>query len=267
MKTKKRLAFVILYAVITAFTVGAAEGAGTGAIKYSFQYKDPSTGAATNLLNSFIYLHSATKNAPMEKFFSPADFIGCQNFSNGAYLVANVPAGTWYVRIIQRGGNRWPYGPPETGDYTWFQTTPITVVAGQTLDLGTQYATIFGAPITITGTVKNASGVPLAGRYVRATTEPCRQNTNCSNNATYCEQFTNECGPNKFMALQPTDANGTYTLQLRDAGTYYVSSFTNWDTTIGCSGYCAPAIYGSADSQQQITVQTGDNKVLNITGN
>jgi hypothetical protein len=143
----------------------------------------------------------------------------------------------------------------------------VTVTAGVTLDLGTKYATSFGSAITITGTVKNYSGAPLASRYFRATTEPCRENVNCTNDGALCEQYTNSCGPNKFLAQQPTDANGTYTLQLRDPGTYYLSTITSWNTTVGCSGYCAPPIIGTGYNPQTITVQTGESKTVNLVGN
>ena len=262
MKTKQWAMLVSLCAIVAAFSVGLAEAA-NGTLTINFKYKD-ATGVDQNLNYGFIYLRDATKNAPMEKFFSRADYIlgGPASSYNGKITVP-VPAGKYFVRVLQRkyiGGVTRPYGPPETGDLTWYQPTPITIVAGQTLDLGTQYATIFGGPITITGTVKDASGTPLAGRYVRAQTEPC-----------YGDKTTdiNQCGPVHFRALQPTDANGRYTLELRDPGTYYLYTFASRDTAPGCGGNCAPPIVGTGyptymGAPQSITTQAGDNLTADI---
>ncbi len=270
MKTKLWTTLISLCVMFAIFNAGLAEGAGTGTLKFTFKYKDPTTQVDQNLNYGYIYLHDAAKPAPMEKFLSKADYIlgGPASTINGK-ITAPVPAGKYYIRVLQRkvvGGVTRPYGPPEAGDLTWFQTTPITITAGATLDLGTKYANPFGTAITITGSVKNYSGVPLAGRYVRATTVPCVETNYCTNDGAYCDQWTNQCGTVKFMALQPTDANGTYTLQLRGPGTYYLSTITSWDTTIGCSGYCAPAIIGTGYSPQAITVQTGDSKTVNLVG-
>ena len=199
------------------FSVGLADAA-PGTLKYTFKYRDPATGIETNLPYGFVYLHDASKPPPMEKFFSRADYINIASFGNGTYSDTNVPAGTWYIRITQRkviGSTTRPNGPPEEGDYTWMQTAPITIIAGQTLNLGTLYAYPFGSsPITISGTVKNQNGAPLAGRYVRAQTVPCYDDGYNNN--------INQCGPVKNLALQPTDASGKYTLQLKEPGTYYI---------------------------------------------
>lgn len=218
MKTKHWAALALLFAILTMFCVGLAE-AGTGTLKFTLKYNDPSTGVVTNVTQAFVYLHDATKPPPMEKFFSRADQILSGSLGTGSYLFTAVPEGTWYIRINQRmtrpQTSAGALGPPEAGDLTWMQTAPITIVAGQTLDLGTLYAYPFApAPITITGTVKNASGAPLAGRYVRAQTVPCLDDGYNYN--------INQCGPVKDLALQPTDANGRYTLLLRDPGTYYI---------------------------------------------
>jgi hypothetical protein len=215
MKKNHWIALISLCAMLTILTVGLAEAA-TGTLKYSFKSKDPVTGVVTNLPTGFVYLRDVAKPPPMEKYFSKADYINIPSFSNGNYSDPNVPVGTWYIRITQRkvvGGV--PLGPPQEGDYTWSQTAPITIVAGQTLDLGTLYAIPFGpSPITITGTIKNQNGVPVTGQYVRAQTAPCFDDGYNNN--------INQCGPAKFLALKPTDANGKYTLQIKDPGAYYV---------------------------------------------
>jgi hypothetical protein len=218
MKTIRCAVLLFTCMLLTMLTASLAE-AGTGTLKFTFKYKDPGTGVTTNVGKAFAYLHVATKPPPMEKYFTRADQILWGSLGNGSYNIINVPEGTYYIRINQRmtlpQTTQGSFGPPQAGDLTWMQTAPITIVAGQTLDLGTLYATPFGpAPITITGTVKNSSGAPLAGRYVRAQTEPCI--------ADGYNNDINQCGPVKDLALQPTDANGKYTLVLRDPGTYYL---------------------------------------------
>lgn len=262
MKAKNLAVLFSLIACLTIFRAGFAEAA-SGTLQVSFVYKDPATGAAQNLTYGYIYLRNAANPAPMEKFFSKADYIlggPAANSNNGNYTVT-VPAGNYYVRLTQRkvtGGPARPYGPPEAGDFTWFQTTPVTITAGATLNLGTVYANPFGSAITITGTVKNTSGTPLAGRFVRAQTVPCYTDGYNGN--------VNNCGPVKLMALQPTDANGKYTLQLRDPGAYYLYTFSSWDTT---ANYNAPAISGTAyptytGAPQTLTVKSGDNITADI---
>lgn len=264
MKTLRLAALILICAALTIFSAGLAEAA-NGTLKVTFKYKDSATGVEQNLNYGFIYLHDAARPAPMEKFFSKPDYIlgGPASSINGK-LTVSVPAGTYYVRLVQRkslGGTTRPYGPPETGDLSWFQTTPVTITAGVTLDLGTKYASPFGSTITITGTIKNASGTPLPGRYVRAQTVPCYDD-GVNNNI-------NQCGPVKIMAQQPTDVNGTYTLELRDPGTYYLYTYSSRNTTPGCGGFCAPPIVGTgyptySAVPQPITVQTGDRLTADI---
>lgn len=239
------------------FSVGLAQGAGTGTLKVAFKYKDPSTGVEQNLNYGFIYLRDAKNPPPMEKFFSKADIItGPSNYANGV-ITRDVPAGTYYIRITQRNplkGYTEPQGPPRAGDYTWMQTTPITITAGQTLDLGTKYAYPFSSsPITITGTVQTQKGVPLAGRYVRAQSQPC-----------YSDGYNyniNQCGPDKHVALQTTDANGKYRLELRDPGTYYL--YTSPCLTDDYFQYTGNRCQYTA-APAPITVQTGDNKTTDF---
>jgi hypothetical protein len=223
MKTRQMAALVLCLVVTTLFSAAPALAA-DGTLKVSFKDKDLVTGVERGLNSGFIYLRNAASPAPMEKFFSKADYIlGPSNYLDGRYAVS-VPAGTYYIRILQRkviSGALRPYGPPEAGDLTWFQTTPITITADAVLDLGTKYALPFSsAPITVTGTVRSSAGTPLEGRYVRAQTEPCVVPLNCTD--TGCEQYGNQCGPNKFLAQRATDSEGRYTLYLAEPGTYYL---------------------------------------------
>ena len=238
------------------FSVNLAQA---GTLTFSFKYRDPATNVESNLNDGFVYLHNASKPPPMEKFFSKADYILSGNFGNGNYSI-NVPDGTWYIRITQRkviGGATRPNGPPEEGDYTWMQTSPITLVTGQTspLTLGTLYAYPFGSsPITITGTVRNSAGAPLAGRYVRAQTVPCYDD-GANNNI-------NQCGPVKNLALQPTDANGRYTLQLKDPGTYYI--YTSPCISADYQDYTGNVCHYTPAPSNPVTVKIRDTKIVDL---
>jgi len=208
-----------LFSLFVLMAVIAAGVAEAGTLTLTFKYKN-SAGVEQPLSYSYVYLRNAANEPPMEKFFSPADLISPPSTSTGVVTITNVPEGNYYIRATRRNplASR-PLGPPEPGDYMWNQTEPITITAGTT-NLGIKYAWIFGsAPITISGTVKNWSGTPLAGRYVKATIEPCIQDG-------YGGALTNYCGPEKHLALQRTDANGNYTLFLRDPGTFYIYEST-----------------------------------------
>ncbi|HJV36505.1 carboxypeptidase-like regulatory domain-containing protein [Geomonas sp.] len=267
MKTAKMMLLFSLCLIFNVWTVNMAEAA-NGTLTFTYKYQDPATGAISPVSAAFVYLHSSAKPPPMEKYFAMADQILWGSYGNGNYQVS-IPEGTWYVRINQRldptkRNSLGSKGPPRTGDFSWISGVPITIKAGQTVPLGTIYATPFnGASTTLTGTVKNASGAPLSGYYVRVQTEPCVFNTNCSNDAAYCEEFTNQCGPAKYMSLA-TDATGAFSVKLRDPGTYYVYTSNCFpDGNPGCSGYCAPACVGYA-YPTPITVQRGDTKTVNI---
>ncbi|HJV36503.1 carboxypeptidase-like regulatory domain-containing protein [Geomonas sp.] len=270
MKTARMMVLFSLCLILNVWTVNMAE-AGNGTLIFTYKYQDPATGVITAVPSAFIYLHDAAKPPPMEKYFSMADHILWGSFGNGNYQVS-IPEGTWFIRINERADvtkrtSTEAKGPPRVGDFTWIPTAPITIKAGQTINLGTIYATSFNAsPTTLTGTVKTASGAPLAGYYVRVQTEPCVFNTNCSDSASYCEEFTNQCGPAKYMSLA-TDASGVFSVKLRDPGTYYVYATSCFpDGNPGCGGWCAPACVGYP-YPTPITVQKGDSKTINITAN
>ncbi|MBI5441518.1 MAG: carboxypeptidase regulatory-like domain-containing protein [Deltaproteobacteria bacterium] len=213
-------------------------------MKVTFKFKDPGTGAETNLSNAYVYLRDAAALPPMEKFYSKADYILGPSGNDGI-VSKTVPEGTYHIRITKRIRTYPPeggiFGPPEEGDYTWMPQLPITITAGATLDLGTLYAYSFlpgGA--TITGTVKNSAGVPLPGRYVRAQRSPCYYYSG------------GDCGPNLYPALKPTDASGAYTVRLREPGSYYIYVGSDW------SRY-AYAYYPSyMESPRTVTVNRGE---------
>jgi len=241
-----------LFVLIAVIAAGVAEGAGT--LKLTFKYKN-SAGVEQPLSYAYVYLRNAANEPPMEKFFSPADYISPPSGANGQFTLT-VPEGNYYVRVTRRNPlAARPLGPPETGDYMWNQTKPITISANATTDLGTKYAWIFGsAPIAISGTVKTPSGVPLANRYVRLQTEQCIEGGP--------DNDPNYCGPEKHVAVQRTDASGNYTLFLRNPGTFYIyESPCLGDQHREYEGNPCEGVYGGS-----VTVIMGDNKTVNIVG-
>jgi len=251
----KKWGILFSFFVIAFFVASIAEGAGT--LTLTFKYKN-SAGVEQPLNYAYVYLRSAANEPPMEKFFSPADIISASSTAAGVVTINNVPEGKYYIRVTRRNPlAARPLGPPEPGDYMWNQTEPITITAGTT-NLGTKYAWIFGsAPITISGIVRNGSGTPLSGRYVKATIEPCIQADG------YYGTETNYCGPEKHLALQRTDANGNYTLFLKSPGTFYVyespclgDKHQEYSGN-GCIGY----------GTGPVTVKMGETKTVDIVGN
>ncbi len=235
--------------------------AGHGTLKFVLKSTDPATGAASPVLKAYTYLHNAAKPPPMERFFSRADYIlAPASAGDGTYTINGAPAGTYYIRLNQRAAaaqqtSDGALGPPEAGDLTWRQTAPVTIVAGQTLDLGTLYAYPFGsASITITGTVTSSSGAPLVGRYVRAQTVPCYNDGYDYN--------INQCGPVKDLALKPTDGSGRYTLRLRTPGTYYI--YTSPCISAQYNQYTGNVCTYTPAAANPVTVNTGDVKTVNI---
>lgn len=246
------ISLILLASVYWAATALAADGT----VKATFKYKD-TAGIETALAYGYIYLHDGSKEPPMERFFSAASYILGPSDAYGR-ITANVPEGTYFVRITRRGvleGRTRPLGPPEEGDYTWSQTNTITVTAGQLTDLGTKYASFFGsAPITISGIVKNNLGAPVSGRYVRAQTEPCIPADG------YSYRPSNHCGPVKYLAQERTDAEGKYTIQLKNGGTYYIYGST-------CLGDRHQQYRGNpciGTNGGIVTVNSGDRKTLDF---
>jgi hypothetical protein len=254
MKMKQGIILISAVALSTMLSFGRAEANGT--LILTFQYVNNS-GVATPLNYAYVYLHLASESAPMEQYLSAADYIFGPSDSTGK-ITASVPAGSYHVRITRRNTTTSPpnpLGPPLNGDYTWMQTVPITISNNITTNLGTQNSTFFGTSNTISGTVTNrATGAPVPGIYVRAQLVPC-----ILGNYT---DYPNRCGPQKFAALTPTDANGKYTLQLRAPGTYYLYASQ-------CIGdrhqtYQANPCMGIENTTDPVTVNAGDSVTVNF---
>ncbi len=205
-----------------------------------------STLTATVLYNgqplqgAYIYLQSGARLSPREQYYQGA--IGIYGPSDsGGNISASIPEGTYHVRITKRAAFPSVLGPPFAGDYTWNYTgnpPVITISTNGTVSLGIVNTTVYGQGVTISGTVKGASGKALAGWAVKATRVPC-----WSGNWAYAHSF-NECGTSKHPTW--TDSNGNYTISLLNTGTYYVyaSPNLNYANTNYPGGYptCATAI-------------------------
>jgi hypothetical protein len=232
--------------------------AANGTIRVTFKSKD-GNGVEQPLTNASLYLRSGTEEPPLEKFFKSADYIFGPSSSLGL-INASVPAGTYYIRLTRRvDGTKRPLGPPEAGDYTWTDYKKITVVNNTVTDLGIKYAVPFAQPISITGVVKDQNtGAPLAGRFVRAQTEPCIEADYSSwDPAEWVD--SNRCGEEIHLAQQQTDAQGRYTLLLQNPGTYYiVESRTLGDRHQQYAGNRSTTGWAVGP----VTVNTGDKIVL-----
>jgi hypothetical protein len=232
-------------------SIGVAEGAGT--LKVTFKSK-AANGVETPISYAYVYLRDAAVEPPVEKYFSPADYILGPSDSLGR-ITANVPEGTYYVRITGRNplASR-PLGPPETGDYTWNTAKTITISTNTITDLGTKIAWAFGSsPVVISGTVKNSYGTALAGRYVKATIVPCEGDYSV-------DIPTNYCGPEKHIALQRTDSSGNYRILLMNPGTFYLYAST-------CLGDRHQEFSGNpcvGTGTGPVTVTVGEQKTVNI---
>jgi hypothetical protein len=202
---RQLVSLIVTVTLLIVFVTGTAGADGT--LKAIFKYKD-SNGMEQPLPHAYLYLRNAAVSPPMEKNFTPADYIFGPTDSSGL-LNAIVPEGKYFVRITGRGSlEARPLGPPEPGDHSWAPITPITIGTDTVTDLGIQYAAHFGVPpIQFSGTIKNYSGQPLAGQYVVAQSMPCTRGE--------CEKV--------YPAQQRTSADGTYTILLRIPGRYWIA--------------------------------------------
>jgi hypothetical protein len=245
--------WIAFCSIIMVMALSSNSVAGSGTLTVTFKYKD-SNGVEQPLSGAYVYLHDAAIKPPVEKYFVNTPYIFGPSSPSGVISAYTVPEGSYYIRINKRNpqsGNTNKLGPPEPTDYTWNQIAPITISANATTNLGTKYADAL--PITLTGTITNySSGVPVAGRYVRAQTEPCYAD-GYSNNI-------NHCGPVKFLAFQRTGADGRYTIKLRDPGTYYIYH-TNCLRDWGQEYVGNPCM---GDYSGSVTVNSGETRAFNI---
>lgn len=260
----KKLALLLIFILAGALFSGLAEGNGT--VTVIFKNKDEVTGTETPLDNAYIYLRPASQDSPRKMYYTPAAFVLGPSDANGV-ISASVPEGEYHIRIARRnplGPVPRPLGPPEASDYSWHQTDPITISTGTVTDLGTKMAHSYGAvvpSITISGTVVDYLGSPAPGRYVRAQSTQCiLANYSSPDPAEWVD--SNHCGPDKHLALGRTDANGKYTLFLKDPGTYWIYGST-------CLGdqhqpWLGNPCVGTQAGPLPITVGAGDKKTLNF---
>ena len=189
--------------------------------------------------NAYVYLQSASQLAPRQQYYESAAYILGPSDATG-HISVSVPEGTWYVRITKRASFSTSLGPPFPGDYSWYYAGTKTITTNSVVSLGNVPVTIYtqSVAVSISGTVKGASGKVLSGWAVKASTAPCE-----SGNWAYAHSF-NECGSVKYPAF--TDSNGNYTITIPNTGTYYVyaSPNLNFANTNYPGGYptCASAV-------------------------
>ena len=268
---KKLTLFFSLFLLTALFSVTVAEGAGS--LTVTVRGKNAS-GVTVPLAYAYVYLRSAAKEPPMEKYFTPPDLILGPSAANGTITAGGIPEGDYHVRVTRRnplGGVTRPLGPPEKGDYTWNQARPITISTNTTTNLGIKDTWAFNTPMTISGKVTSyVNGSPLPNRYVRLQIGQCVEGSY----PTYYSEDPdeslwvdpNECNGrslNKKLALERTDVNGNYTIVLREPGTYYVYEST-------CLGDQHQEYVGNpciGFSAGPVTINAGEQKTVNIIGN
>lgn len=246
---KMFLLFSAVSLVVLLVSAGAAMANGT--LTVTFVYNG--SGSSQALTNAYLYLQSGP--AP-HGVYRKARYILGPTDTNGS-LSVSVPDGSYDVLLMRRAplsstpASSQMYGPPRQGDYT--AISYINVTDGSNVNLGTVYATVFGTslfgtPITITGTVTHG-GNPVKGYFVFATTSQCSfgwQNgcggqETCFSGSGCClgangiipgcyagsggcrsSVYPSGCQGEKYPAIAPTDSNGNYTINLSSPGTYYV---------------------------------------------
>ncbi len=260
------------------YTVTAQSGS-NGMLTATLLYQDAG-GVVHPIDNAYAYLQGGNQLSPREKYFRNAPYIVGPTNANG-YISASVPAGTYHLRLLRRAplgttpAQSQLYGPPRAGDYTWnFVGPTVSIGAGKAVNFGAAYASTFG-PITITGRVYNSStGQAKAGWYVKASTQQCQDVESCE----YCggpQYYISDpnanCGT-KYPAQNLTDANGNYTIKLKNPGTYYIYACQNPGTCHGLcwQGACNAGGYGTGSGGNIAPITVGKGQSLtgvNISGN
>ena len=229
---KKLLMVFLVFTLAAVFSAGVAMANGT--LTATIQYKD-ANGVVHPLDNAYVYLQPGNQQAPREVKVAALSILGPSDASGN--ISVSVPEGTYHVRITRRGPlttaptQLQSWGPPKAGDYSWHyggsSTATITITTGKTVALGTVYAVLYpgqAPPMTISGRVV-VNGVPAAGVFVKATSQPCYSMAGepCPWWGGGCASppgNSSLCGPVKYPAY--TDANGNYTINVPSPGTYYI---------------------------------------------
>ncbi|MBI2427110.1 MAG: carboxypeptidase regulatory-like domain-containing protein [Candidatus Kerfeldbacteria bacterium] len=194
--------------VTVAFTVSAFDATITGTLK-------DSTGS---LISGWPTVSVFSEN--VNSYANPSQ-------TDGSFSVP-VPAGTYQLSVWGLYGQE---GPPSVD--------PITINAGETLALGEIRTRARTA--TITGTVSDRSGTPLANKYVNLWSE--------------CDGY-DKFGCAGEWGWAQTGSDGSYTIYVT-GGTYMVDAMGGWDYSASQTSYI------NTQGPQRVTVAANSSETVN----
>jgi len=220
-------AFLIIFVVLLSFSPAMAED-GKGYITGVVKLED-----GEPLSMAFVYLFDAKQGSVPRAFLRVPDHIAGQVGRNGRFEV-EAAEGEYFLGIIKRASGA-VWGPPQEGDRFYFhrdedgKSINIAVKAGETTDLGELTAKTFEGPVApatqvvakIKGKLTDEEGKPVKDALVMAYTEP------------------NRLGRPRYLS-EPSSEDGSYTLQVREVGKFYLVARTRSVMGMGSGSPWAP---------------------------
>lgn len=157
--------------------------------------------------------------------------------TSGGFTIRNMPAGNYTVFPVM-----------ESGQDSSPNTLPATVVANTSVFIGT--FTVSGAFGTISGTVRDASGLVTSGALILAST-----NTIASTPAAIVASSAPSQVP---LYMVSSKADGSYTLPVRGGSTYNVSAYvpviSGTGVSITTKTYSGIAVSASGTTTRDVTI-------------
>ncbi len=157
------------------------------------------------------------------------------NTITGSYLIAGLPAGSYYLKAFSNGNHIPEWWTSTTSSSICGNAQAVIVAAGVAVP-GINFQLDIGATISGTVTDSAVTPIPITGGYVEAYTGPA-------------------CGTYSFVGISSLDVNGNYSITGLMAGTYIlkVIPVANYVSEWWASPLSTPACGGA----QTVTVVTG----------